>query len=331
MYKLLFFFTLMAGTLVSISASSWIIAWIGLEVNLLSFLPLMKKSDMYSSEAAIKYFIVQTMASMTLILSLIIFVNEKNFSSNLNLTTSLILQLTLLMKMGAAPLHFWFPEVISGLNWMTSLILLTWQKIAPMMLLSYNMNSPLLTMIAIISSITGSILGFNQTCLRKILAYSSINHIGWMIMALLNSIYIWFSYFLIYALMNLNITLMFKTSHTLFFPQLMNFYSNNNMKLFFMFNFISLGGLPPFLGFLPKWMTINSVTYTMGYLPITLIILATLITLYFYLRIIFLSLTLTSLMKTSILNLPKMSFMSALNNFLVLMSMMSLLSITLLM
>nr|YP_009441903.1 NADH dehydrogenase subunit 2 [Trypodendron domesticum]AOY40111.1 NADH dehydrogenase subunit 2 [Trypodendron domesticum] len=330
MYKLLFFFTLTAGTFLSISASSWIIAWIGLEVNLLSFLPLMKKSNIYSSEAAIKYFLTQTMASMILILSLIIFTNKKNFSENLNLVTSLILQVALLLKMGAAPLHFWFPEVISGLDWMMSLILLTWQKIAPMMLLSYSMNSFLLTIVAIISSFTGSILGFNQTCLRKILAYSSINHIGWMIMALMNSVYAWLSYFLIYILMNLNIILMFKTSQTLFFSQLMSFYSNNSMKLFFMFNFISLGGLPPFLGFLPKWVTINSMMYTLGYFPATLIILATLITLYFYLRIIFLSLTLTSLTKTSILNLPKMSFMLAFNNFLVLMSMMSLLSITLL-
>lgn len=187
-----------------------------------------------------------------------------------------------------------------------------------------------MTIVAIISSFTGRILGFNQTCLRKILAYSSINHIGWIIIALINSVYAWLSYFLIYILINLNIILIFKTSQTLFFSQLISFYSNNSIKLFFIFNFISLGGLPPFLGFLPKWVTINSIVYTLGYFPATLIILATLITLYFYLRIIFLRLTLTSLTKTSILNLPKIRFILAFNNFLVLIRIIRLLRITLL-
>nr|YP_010029656.1 NADH dehydrogenase subunit 2 [Pimelocerus perforatus]QOU11162.1 NADH dehydrogenase subunit 2 [Pimelocerus perforatus] len=296
-YKLLFFSTMISGTLISISTLSWLTSWIGLEINLLSLMPLMKKSNnKYPSEATIKYFITQAMASSILLFSIIIFTNMKNYSMEMNMTTSLMVDTSLLFKVGAAPLHFWFPEVMSGLNWEMAYIMMTWQKIAPMVLLTYTTYAPMfLSIIIIISSLISGIQGMNYVCLRKIMAYSSINHVSWMISALLNSNSIWFYYFLIYCMINFNIVIIFLRFNIYFMNQVnMLFSFNKNLKFMFMLNFLSLGGLPPFLGFFPKWLTINHMILNNFYILSIILIIFTLLSLYIYLRITFSTFTLNS-------------------------------------
>nr|QXJ41879.1 NADH dehydrogenase subunit 2 [Pissodes strobi] len=293
-YKILFFNTLIIGTLMAISSTSWLNSWIGLEINLLSMMPLMKNyKNKFSSEATIKYFIIQAMASAMLLFSIIIFTNSKNFNFILPMYPSMLTDLALLMKMGAAPLHFWFPEVISGMNWEMSYILMTWQKLAPMILLTYTTIIPLFLSIFIVtSSFISGLQGMNQTCMRKILAYSSINHVSWMISALLNSFTIWFYYWIIYCFININIIHLLNKYNIYFSTQLSKLLAwNKNMKFMYMMNFLSLGGLPPFIGFLPKWLTINFMIKNNFYSLAMLLIIFTLMSLYIYLR-----LTISSLM-----------------------------------
>nr|UZT26986.1 NADH dehydrogenase subunit 2 [Euwallacea similis] len=312
-FKLLFSSTLVLGSMMSISSLSWFCAWIGLEINLLSFVSLMKTpNNKYSSESISKYFMTQTMASFILLFSIIVFTNTNNFNFELTKTTSIIMSSAIFMKMGAAPLHFWFPEVASGISWNSNLVLFTWQKLAPMILLSYTALIPNLMILFILSSsIIGSILGLNQTCMRKLLAYSSINHISWMLSALLCSLSTWLIYFAIYSFMNLVIINTLKSWKIYSLPQL-NKIKNNTNKIIFMMNMFSLGGLPPFTGFIPKWITINQLSNNSLFFLTTVLILFTLITLFFYLRITFSSLTLYS--KTSTLQDPNNSlFLSILN------------------
>nr|WDE20739.1 NADH dehydrogenase subunit 2 [Callimerus inbasalis] len=292
-YKLLFFIFMIIGTLISISSYSWFGMWMGLEINMISIMPLFSNTNnMYSSEASIKYFLTQTLASMIILFS-IIMLSITTFIFNKSETIfSIMMNSALLTKMGAAPFHFWFPEVIEGLNWNNSLILLTWQKIAPMILMMYNSKiSMFFFSIILFCMIISSILGFNQISLRKILAFSSINHIGWMISALLNSKIIWFLYFLIYTIITINIIYIFKKFKMFFINQLiMIFNSNPLLKTFFILNFFSLGGIPPFLGFFPKWIIINSLTLNSQYLLSFIMIIFTLLTFYFYMRMTFSSL-----------------------------------------
>nr|WCZ71279.1 NADH dehydrogenase subunit 2 [Hylobitelus xiaoi] len=297
LYKLMYFNTMLMGTLISISTLTWFTTWIGLEINLLSLMPLMKHfKNKYSSEATIKYFITQAMASSILLFSIIIFTNMKNFSMEMTTIASLLVNTSLLFKMGAAPLHFWFPEVMSGLNWEMAFIMMTWQKIAPMILLTYTNYIPMfLSIVIIISSMVSGIQGMNYICLRKILAYSSINHVSWMISALLNSTSIWFYYFIIYCMINFNIIIIFYQYNIFFMNQMNNLFSfNKSIKFFFMLNFLSLGGLPPFLGFFPKWLTINHMVMNNFYTLAILLIIFTLISLFIYLRITFSTFTLNS-------------------------------------
>nr|ARH54819.1 NADH dehydrogenase subunit 2 [Trigonopterus sp. 6 AH-2016] len=315
---MLFINLLVSSTLFSISAITWFSAWIGLEMNLLSMLPLMKtKNSNLAAEASIKYFIIQAMASATLLFSIILFSNLNlfNFLNSPSLT-SVMVNLTLILKMGAAPLHFWLPEVVSGLGWGPIFTLLTWQKIAPMILLSYSMKMILfMSIIIILSSLVSGIQGLNQTCLRKIMAYSSINHMSWMMCALMGSFNLWFYYFVIYSITNLNILLMLNKFRLFHFNQFSKMFAyNKKLKGFFMLNFISLGGLPPFSGFLPKWMTINLII-GMNYQILGLILTSlTLLSLFFYCRLMFSSLTLNTSESLTLAQINKLSIFFFLSN-----------------
>nr|AGZ19420.1 NADH dehydrogenase subunit 2 [Polyphylla laticollis mandshurica] len=289
-YKIIFTLSLITGTLIAISSYSWMGMWIGLEINLISIIPMMSDTkNMMASEAALKYFIAQTLASSLLLFSTIILSMNFFYNPEMNLYMSLILNTSLLTKMGAAPFHFWFPEIMSGLSWPMSLIMLTWQKIAPMTLITYFKLSPYYIIIAIIfSMMISGIMGLNQTSLRKILAYSSINHIGWMLSTIMVKENIWFLYFIIYTIITMNIILFFWMSNIFHLKQLFNLMNYNfSIKFSFTLNFLSLAGFPPLLGFLPKWLTIQSLTENKMFTMATLMIIMTLMTFYFYLRTIF--------------------------------------------
>nr|YP_010385113.1 NADH dehydrogenase subunit 2 [Cordulegaster boltonii]UPL65123.1 NADH dehydrogenase subunit 2 [Cordulegaster boltonii] len=284
---LLFLLTLMSGTLISISSSSWLGAWMGLEMNLLSFIPLMSKSkNPYESESAMKYFLVQAIASIIFLLSILLMEKANYYSM---LSYDYILSSALLMKMGAAPFHFWFPGVMEGLTWFNCFILMTWQKIAPFVLLSYKLYMSLMfNFIIIFSVIIGAIGGLNQSSIRKLMAYSSISHLGWMISAMMISNYYWMMYFLIYSFMNSSVIYVFYNQGLYNISQ--NYSNKNNsplIKLSIFISMLSLGGLPPFLGFLPKWLIIQNMVESNYFLIILIMVMTTLITLYFYLRVMF--------------------------------------------
>nr|AXS66001.1 NADH dehydrogenase subunit 2 [Cucujoidea sp. 36 KM-2017] len=292
-YKFLFFNMMILGTLIAISSYSWFSMWLGLEINLLSVIPLFNSMKNYfPSESALKYFITQSMASTIILFSILNFINENEMifmKNNLNL---IIFNSALLTKMGAAPFHYWFPEIMEGLSWMNNLIVLTWQKLAPFMIISYNIQPSIFIMFSIIcSSLIGGIMGFNQISLRKLLTFSSINHIAWMMSSMFISNWIWFLYFFIYTLISFILILSFNYFNMIYIYQLFNIkFNSNNINFIFLLNFFSLGGLPPFLGFLPKWLTINGLNIMNLYMISFILIILTLITLYFYIRITFYSL-----------------------------------------
>nr|YP_002265484.1 NADH dehydrogenase subunit 2 [Contacyphon sp. BT0012]ACF35069.1 NADH dehydrogenase subunit 2 [Contacyphon sp. BT0012] len=290
-YKIIFFTTLISGTLISISSSSWMGTWMGLEINLISFVPLISNSkNLFSSESAMKYFLVQALASTSFLFSIILLMilNSLNEFSLMNWSLIMILNSSLYLKMGAAPLHFWFPEVTSKLNWSQSMILLTWQKIAPMMLLTYTMPNNIFSYLIIISSVcVGSIIGLNQTMMQKLMAYSSINHMGWMLASMLFMENIWMIYFTIYSSVTILLMMLMKNLNIFFMKQLFINMNNSSLKFSFIINFLSLGGLPPFLGFLPKWIIIQNMINENMFMLTFIMIMMTMITLFFYLRVTF--------------------------------------------
>nr|YP_010490474.1 NADH dehydrogenase subunit 2 [Neoverruca intermedia]UWM12960.1 NADH dehydrogenase subunit 2 [Neoverruca intermedia] len=286
---LVYIYFLVSGTIISISSSSIFGIWLGLEINLMSFIPMIINLDhnKKSSEAAIKYFLIQAIASAIVLYSSLMFIL---FSGNMiTLIPSFIITMALGMKLGMAPFHFWFPETMEGLSWINSVILLTWQKISPLIILSLLYSPPILMFLALTSALTGAISGLNQTSLRKILSYSSISHLGWIGSVMHVNNKMWLIYFLIYSIMSVILCLSFFTLSLNYFSQLI--YMNNPKKKIMIFiNLLSMGGMPPLLGFLPKWTSILILSKNSPILMI--LIMSSLITLYFYTRLCFSAFTL---------------------------------------
>nr|AVN68096.1 NADH dehydrogenase subunit 2 [Blattella vaga] len=286
---MLFLTTLISGILITISSNSWLGAWMGLEINLLSFIPIMSSNEnIFTTEASLKYFLVQALASSVLLFLIISkTMMEDMFSLVSSSTSSIILTTPLLLKGGAAPFHWWFPSVMEGLNWSNCFILMTLQKITPLILISYSMKmSAFYTFVIIMSVIVGSIGGYNQISIRKILTYSSINHMGWMLSAMLLGENLWSMYFLIYSFLTMTIILIISPFQISFINQTFLINNDNPIMKFLLFtSLLSLGGLPPFLGFLPKWLIIQSMMNNNLSFMITIMVVVSLITLYYYLRI----------------------------------------------
>nr|YP_010242108.1 NADH dehydrogenase subunit 2 [Lyssa zampa]QTI83023.1 NADH dehydrogenase subunit 2 [Lyssa zampa]UNP54433.1 NADH dehydrogenase subunit 2 [Lyssa zampa] len=285
--KMFFIFILFFSTLISISSNSWFGCWIGLEINLLSFIPLITSSNnMMSSEASLKYFLTQTIASINFLFFILMkMIMLKNFEMN-NLIAILI-NSSMLMKMGSAPFHFWFPSIIEGLSWINNFILMTWQKITPMILLSYYFNMNFLIIIIILNIMIGAISGLNQTSLRKLMAFSSINNLGWMLMSIMISENLWMFYFIMYSYLISIMCLLFYIMNMFFINQLFINNLNPLIKINMLINFLSLGGLPPFIGFFPKWIIINFMMINNMYIMTFIFIMMSLIMLFFYIRIIY--------------------------------------------
>lgn len=277
--KITFLIILIFRTLLSISSSNWISIWIGLELNLFSILPILNfKSSIYSIESSIKYFLIQAFAS---ILILIILINKSIFFL---INRNFILIIPLLIKLRLIPFHIWLPSIIEGLNWISCLIIFTWQKIRPIIIISYlNINKNLIFLVSLI--IINSLLGINQNSIRKILAISSINNSTWILFIILINENLWINYFIIYSILNFLIINILKNYKINYINQIKFFNINLIFKLNLLILIFSIIGLPPILGFIIKWILIKILIYNNIHLILIILILLTIINLYFYLKL----------------------------------------------
>lgn len=286
--KILFFLIIMVRSLITVSANSWLGAWIGLEINLLSFIPLIRdNNNLMTSEASLKYFLTQALTSSVLLFALILFIIERNFlfKGLLNFP-SLIITSALLMKRGAAPFHLWFPLVIEGLSWTNATILITWQKLAPLIIISYLNEVKFIEICVILCVVVGRLGGLNQISFRKLLAYSSIGHLGWILISITAREMLWLNYYTFYVFLSLAIVIILYFLNLNLIPQLFNIsFHSESLKFILFLNILSLGGLPPFIGFFPKWMTIQHLSLNRQFLIIIVLVMFSLVTLFFYLRI----------------------------------------------
>nr|ASY98145.1 NADH dehydrogenase subunit 2 [Statilia maculata] len=296
--KILFLITLISGMLISLCANSWMGAWMGLEINLLSFIPLLSSNqNMFSTEASLKYFLIQAIASSSLLFLILLKTNthEMFYFTKTSLWNNLIMT-PLLMKIACAPFHWWLPSVVEGLSWMNCFIILSIQKIAPLMLISYMLSNNFYMQIMIISSaIIGAIGGLNQISLRKILSFSSINHIGWMLITMMMGSNLWWMYFLVYSINIILITSLTSMTNLSYISQTFNSLNNKKIVKFTLFiALLSLGGLPPFLGFFPKWVAIQFMAQNTMIFTSMVLIMSSLLTLYYYMRIMYTTLMITN-------------------------------------
>nr|ADU54932.1 NADH dehydrogenase subunit 2 [Dosidicus gigas] len=282
----LFILIMIMGTLFSLSSSHWLTMWMGLEINLMGFLPLMNiKGKTLEAEASMKYFIIQSMSSSILIISSVLMYNNTLswYSMFTDSTFSLMIILSLVLKLGGAPLHFWMPSIAKQMSWSILFMMLTWQKLAPLLMLSLvNSNLMVVMLISMASTIVGSIMALNQTNIQLIMTYSSISHLGWMLSMITINSSLTMMYFFNYIMISMplmNMLSMTLGNHLFMLTQQTKM--NNMIPISLI---LSLGGLPPLLGFMSKLIILISLIEMKLMMLAMFMFMGTLISLYFYLN-----------------------------------------------
>nr|YP_002154570.1 NADH dehydrogenase subunit 2 [Iso hawaiiensis]BAG69260.1 NADH dehydrogenase subunit 2 [Iso hawaiiensis] len=285
-------FALGLGTTITFASSHWLLAWMGLEMNTLAIIPLMiQQHHPRAVEATTKYFLTQATAAAMLLFASVTNAwvsGQWDIQQMTHPLPTTIITLALALKIGLAPVHAWLPEVLQGLDLTTGLILSTWQKLAPFALL-LQITSPdhtILIILGLASTLIGGWGGLNQTQLRKILAYSSIAHLGWMILVIQFSPSLTLLTLLTYFVLTFSTFLVFKLTKSTTINMLAT--SSNKAPVVASLApliLLSLGGLPPLTGFLPKWLILQELAKQDLALTATLAALSALLSLYFYLRL----------------------------------------------
>nr|AEW46296.1 NADH dehydrogenase subunit 2 [Hemiphyllodactylus yunnanensis] len=289
--------SLSTSTVLTMTSHHWLLAWLGLELNTFSILPLMMKSHHpRATEATTKYFIIQTSAA-----ALILFASTMSAwqTGHWSITTApsteitTIMTIALLLKLGVAPAHLWYPDILRGVSMNIAMTIATWQKLAPtaLLLLMYNhLPTTLLLLTGIYSTLIGGLTGLNQTQTRKIMAFSSIAHMGWLMTTLTLTPQLTTLTLITYLTMTAATFTSLNTTTTKSITDTNSAWTHSpTLLVLTMLALMSLGGLPPLTGFMPKMLILNDLT-TKNLLPLaTALALASLPSLFFYTRLTYMT------------------------------------------
>nr|YP_010839101.1 NADH dehydrogenase subunit 2 [Raivuna sinica]WGG26898.1 NADH dehydrogenase subunit 2 [Raivuna sinica] len=247
--KTLFMMMIMISTILSTASNNILMSWMSMEMNLIGFLPMMTKSKKMKDQS-MKYLIIQSMASSMFLMSILM-----NLIIDCPVNESVMMMSSMLIKLGMMPFHLWMPMLMNSMSWMNCFLMMTWQKIIPTVIVSQMTNLKLMILPMLLSMMISPMVALNQLSIKKILAYSSISNIPIMITAMKLSKLIFIYLMVIYSMINFMLMSMMKKMNTMFMNQMMK--QNKLNKLMIMMNFLSMSGLPPMMGFYPKWLIIQ--------------------------------------------------------------------------
>ena len=308
------------GMLVMISSNDLMVFYIGLELQSLALYVLasFNRDQLKSSESGLKYFVLSALSSGLLLYgcSLIYgFSGSTNFdiisntvnSNHYGLTFGIVFILVgLSFKISAVPFHMWAPDVYEGSPTPVTLFFSVVPKIAALTVFIRFLYIPFINMmdqwqpiiifLSIASMIFGAIAAIGQKNLKRLIAYSSIGHIGYALAGLsvgtnegLQSSIVYLS---IYIVMNLGFfsCLLMMKKNDLYFETIedLSGLSKNHpiLSLCFLIVLFSLAGIPPLAGFFAKFYIFKSVIEQSMYFLAIVGLLSTVIAAFYYLRII---------------------------------------------
>lgn len=300
-------FLIWLGSSIIIFSSNLIMIYIGLELQTFSLFVLISKNRGFikSSESGLKYFILGALSSGFFLISIISLFHYYN-CIDLKLLTSLhnsdyyfymflfLLTLSLLFKLSLFPLHFWIPDIYEGSSSDIISIIATLPKISIIFLvMKLILPFSFLLWSGIVSIIVGCLGALNQTKVKRLLAYSSITHLGFVAVGLSLfgeiGIELGLIYFVIYIINSLGLLFLliqYKNQEEIYIIELSGLQFSTWLWAFlWVVIFLSVAGLPPLFGFLGKWWIItNLINYNYIFTSF-LIILFSCISIAFYLRI----------------------------------------------
>nr|YP_009927486.1 NADH dehydrogenase subunit 2 [Pseudodendrothrips mori]QFO91088.1 NADH dehydrogenase subunit 2 [Pseudodendrothrips mori] len=281
--NIFFFFVVILSIAISLSSNSFLGIWMGLELNLSAFIPLfiIKESKKVETSLMI-FFLIQSVTSLLMLFSVTILTILPFLKS---LITK-ILFFSIFFKMGIFPFHFWVMKIFENLSWHNCFIFSTIQKVIPLSLFIVMKPKAVLILMCIFNSIGASLSGLNQFSVRKIMAFSSINHLTFMTISSILSKFILKIYFLMYFFTSFFTFMSLKEFNLNYiFQMFSNLKKQKMINMSFIVLMISLAGVPPFLGFFPKLLIIFKMITFKFLISGMIMIFSNITATFFYLRL----------------------------------------------
>nr|YP_010502888.1 NADH dehydrogenase subunit 2 [Nephotettix malayanus]UXD78665.1 NADH dehydrogenase subunit 2 [Nephotettix malayanus] len=301
--------TTMIGVIVTVCSNNWISLWIGMEISMLSFIPLMMSNKITSSQSMIQYFIVQSLASTMFLFSIISMLVGVNMEVN-----EMMMVISMLIKIGIVPFHNWVLNIIESIDYMIMFFLLTVMKLPPLTAM-YQINSSMLTIPMLISLMVSSISSLNQSSLRKMLGFSSIYNMT-LVISSISTIKISLIFMLIYSINMFMLVFMIESMKINFINQFVFNEFTFWVKMNLWINMLSMAGFPPLMGFLSKMIIIQMLISLNEIFLVSFIMMTSLLILMFYTRLVFSSMLISSTFKKWTLNFNKPLHFIMISNFL---------------
>ena len=311
------------GMMVLVSAHSLLTVYLGLELLSLSLYAMvaMNRESSTASEAAMKYFVLGALASGMLLYGMSMIYGATGSldlgairehvatleSRNLVLVLGLVFVIVgIAFKLGAVPFHMWVPDVYEGAPTSVTLFIGSAPKIAAFGMLVRllvdglpGMHADWIGMLIILSVLSmgvGNIIAIAQTNLKRMLAYSTIAHVGFLFLGIIAGSNAGYSasmfYIIVYAFMSLGgFAMIVLLGHGSFeADRIEDFKGLNDRNPWYAFLMLilmmSMAGVPPFLGFWAKWSVLREVVAAdMTWLAVVAIIFS-IIGVFYYLRVI---------------------------------------------
>jgi NADH:ubiquinone oxidoreductase subunit 2 (subunit N) len=278
-----FYLLIFISILIAFRFNSRLIIWIRLEINILRFLPIISSGLNIELENSVKYFIIQRWAS-------IIFLIRFFFCNYLFNRFYTLLIIRIFIKLGISPFHTWFISILKSCSLYILIFLSTIQKLIPLIILNniyfriYFYYFFFFFTIFFLLIILSRVINLN-----KLLALSSLGNIIWLISRKLLSIKLLLIFIVIYIYILLGIYIFYNIFYYSLFIQInrISFFD----KIIIIILFISLGGIPPLLGFLRKFLILKIVFIFENIFLFLIIIFSSLILLYHYISRIYFFLT----------------------------------------
>ena len=261
------------GSIVLINCDNFITLYLGLELQTFSIFILIAKNrlSIKSSEAGLKYFILGALSSGFYLVAIsVLFLTGNSLeikevlSLSLGLIENLCLGLIILsfcFKLSLVPLHFWIPDIYEGSSWDIITLIGTLPKISVLSILCQVLfNTNIALSLSIASIIVGTLGSLNQTKTKRLLGYSGISHMGYIVLgfSLLNSngLAIGTLYMVLYmfTMLSIFIVILFCLSNSEYIIELSYLkFTNKLIAATLILLILSVAGIPPLSGFISKW------------------------------------------------------------------------------
>lgn len=277
---LFLFISLIFCNLIFLSSKSLFSIWIWLELSSLIIISyLLLNTKFYKNIIII--FIFQSISIIIFLFRLLLLISNKSIILSNYLILIFIISISL--KIGLFPFILWYKLIIYNISWSNIFLFTTIFKIIPTFLTSSILPINYLFVLIILSSLTSSILIFQSINFKEIISYSSIFNSRWLIFILLINKKIWIICFLIYIINIFSLCKILKNLNINFININFKLLSSLN-KFIYIFNIISLIGLPPFIGIILKIFISFSIINNINFFISLLFIIISLINIFSYFK-----------------------------------------------